>query len=199
MGINAQGTREFESLYGAWAKRTPGHVADLFTGFPGLWWIAGGWALEAFTGIAREHADIDPSVLRADLPQMRRHLADRCHVWTATSGALRPLLPGLEPDLPADQVLPPGCGQVWTRRSAAHPWEFDILLVPGSETEWMYRRDESLRMPTRDALWERDGITYLQPEIQLLYKAKGLRAKDQTDFENTLPHLDARRGRCQGG
>lgn len=48
-------------------------------------------------------------------------------------------------------------------------------------------------MPMRDALWQRDGISYLQPEIQLLYKAKGLRAKDAVDFENTLPHLNERR------
>jgi hypothetical protein len=46
-----------------------------------------------------------------------------------------------------------------------------------------------------EALGARDGVAYLQPQIQLLYKAKGLRAKDQLDFDNTLPHLDEpRRG-----
>ena len=45
-------------------------------------------------------------------------------------------------------------------------------------------------MPMTEALWARDGILYLHPQIQLLYKAKGLRAKDQLDFDNTLPHLD---------
>lgn len=44
-----------------------------------------------------------------------------------------------------------------------------------------------------DALWERDGIRFLQPEIQLLYKAEGLRAKDETDFVATMPFLDRRR------
>ena len=48
-------------------------------------------------------------------------------------------------------------------------------------------------MPMDRALWARDGITYLQPQIQLLYKAKGLRAKDQLDFDSTLPHLDEAR------
>jgi hypothetical protein len=28
------------------------------------WWVAGGWAVEAFTGVARSHEDIDLSVLR---------------------------------------------------------------------------------------------------------------------------------------
>lgn len=43
------------------------------------------------------------------------------------------------------------------------------------------------------AIWERDGIRYLQPELQLLYKAKGQRAKDDADFAATLPFLDAER------
>jgi hypothetical protein len=33
----------------------------------------------------------------------------------------------------------------------------------------------------------------LAPEIQLLYKSKGLRPKDQADFETVLPALDAAR------
>lgn len=158
-----------------------------------MWWVSGGWALEAFTGATREHEDTDASVLRTDLAQLRGHLDGQAEVWTATSGTLRPPPPDVAPDLPPDEVLPPGCRQIWTRVSPAHPWEFDILLVPGSEEEWVYARDASLRMPMGEALWARDGITYLQPEIQLLYKAKGLRDKDQADFKATLPHLDARR------
>lgn len=193
MAANELSKYEFERLYGQWAGRTPADVAALFDGYPGIWWVAGGWALEAFTGVPREHEDTDPSVLRADLPLLRKHLAGRLDVWSAASGALRPLLPDDDPDEAPDDALLPGCGQVWTRRGATLPWEFDILLAPGSADEWVYKRDESLRMPMCEALWERDGIRYLQPEIQLLYKAKGLRAKDQLDFDNTLPHLDQRR------
>lgn len=193
MGVNELSNDEFERLYGSWAGRTPEDVAAIFDGYPGLWWVAGGWAVEAFTGAAREHEDTDASVLRTDLPLLRKHLAGRLDVWTAASGALCPLLPDEDLAGSADDVLPPGCGQVWTRRSATQPWELDILLAPGSAERWVYKRDESVAMPMRDALWERDGIRYLQPEIQLLYKAKGLRAKDQLDFDNTLPHLDAPR------
>ena len=35
-----------------------------------------------------------------------------------------------------------------------------------------------------------NSIPYLAPEIQLLYKAKGLRPKDEADFARTLPALD---------
>ncbi len=34
---------------------------------------------------------------------------------------------------------------------------------------------------------------YLAPEIQLFYKAKGLRPKDELDFARTLPTLDQQR------
>lgn len=187
MGIKDLSEDQFQALYGRWAPRTPVDVARLFDGYDGLWWVAGGWALEAFTGISRHHDDIDPEALREQLPLLQAHLAGRFHMWTAFSGALRPLLADDEP------VLPDGCGQMWLRRDAASDWEFDLLLSTSTTTEWVYKRDPSIRMPIDDALWERDGIRYLQPELQLLLKAKGLRPKDQDDFDATLPHLDARR------
>lgn len=186
-------TSELERLYGPWAAHTPLDVARLLDGYPGVWWVAGGWALEAFTGVGRAHEDTDVGVLRTDLPALRRHLAGTLDVWTATAGALRPLLPDDEPEAGPDVVLPPGCGQVWTRRAATEPWELDILLSPGTAGEWVYKRDETLRMPMGEALWTQDGVAYLQPEIQLLYKAKGLRPKDRLDFDSTLPHLSGPR------
>lgn len=184
---------EFEKLYGAWAPRTPADAATLFVGYPGTWWIAGGWALEAFTGVSRHHEDLDPSVLRGEFSLLRRHLAGRLDIWSASSGALKPVLPNDRPDAHADEVLLEGSGQVWTRPDAAQQWEYDILLSPGTSVEWAYKRDEEIRMPMAEALWEQDGIRYLQPEIQLLYKAKGQRPKDEADFVATLPFLDERR------
>lgn len=184
---------EFEALYGRWASRTPADAARLFVGYTGLWWIAGGWALEAFTGVRRHHEDLDPSVLGSELPLLRRHLAGRMHLWSASSGALKPLRPEDQPDGSPDDILPEGTHQLWTRRNADHEWEYDMLLSPGTTDEWIYRRDETIRMPMSDALWESDGIRYLQPEIQLLYKARGRRAKDESDFIATLPYLDQER------
>lgn len=178
---------EFQALYGHWAARTPEDVRQLFDGYPGLWWVGGGWALEAFTGTSRTHDDINPEVPREQLPLLQEHLAGRFHTWTASSGALKPLLPDDDP------VLPEGCGQLWLRKDATQPWEFDLLLSTSTTSEWVYKRDPAIRMPMDTALWERDGIRYLQPELQLLLKAKGLRPKDQADFDSTLPHLDRRR------
>ena len=110
---------ELARLYGPWAGRTPADAARLLAGYPGRWWIAGGWAIEAFTGRSRHHSDLDLEVLRVDLPLLRRHLAARLDLWTADAGALRPLLPEDNPEGGADTVLPPGCGQVWARASGA--------------------------------------------------------------------------------
>lgn len=184
---------ELDRVYGAWVPRTPSDVARVFAGYTGAWWIAGGWALEAFTGVAREHRDIDPSVLREQLPLLRRHFAGRFELWSAAAGALRPLLADDRAEGAADEVLLPGCGQLWLRQSARDAWEYDVLLSPGNANEWIYRRDPALRLPLSAALWERDGVRYLQPEIQLLYKAKARRAMDDADFRATLPFLDARR------
>lgn len=72
-------------IFGPWARRTPTDAAALFAGYPGHWWIAGGWAIESFTGVSRTHGDLDPSIPRSELPLLRRHLAGRLDLWTADS------------------------------------------------------------------------------------------------------------------
>lgn len=37
-----------------------------------------------------------------------------------------------------------------------------------------------------------EGIPYLAPELQLLYKSTGLRSKDDVDAAEVIPSLDAR-------
>lgn len=147
VGVDDLSKAEFHRLYGPWNAHSPRDVADLFDGYEGTWWVAGGWALEVFTGVSRAHDDTDASVLRTDLSRLRRHLAGKLDLWTAADGALRPLLPDEDPDAGPETILPPACGQVWTRRSATEPWEFDVLLAPGSSVEWVHKRDGSLRVP----------------------------------------------------
>lgn len=106
----------FESLYGAWAPRSPEDAAILFAGLGVPWWAVGGRALEAFTGVSRHHDDIDLEVMRSALPALRDHIDGRRHVWAAWQGGIHPLLPD------APDELPDGCGQVGPRENAAsHP------------------------------------------------------------------------------
>lgn len=181
-------------LYGPWVARTPADAAKLFKGYPGIWWISGGWAIEAFTGISRKHVDVDLSVLRTELTMLRQQLSTVQHLWIATTdGALVPLTPDKQLHAPADEALPEGVAGLWTRRNARQPWEFDIALAPGTHEEWVSKHNPDLRRPMGEAIWETDGIRYLQPEIILLTKSGMMRDRDQIDFDNALPLLDGER------
>jgi hypothetical protein len=166
----------------------------VLTGYPGPWWVVGGRAIEAFTRVPRPHEDIDIALPRADLPRFREHVADRFHVWVNQSGSLTPLLPG-EPD-----TYPPDFLQVWLRRDAASPWEFDMLFDPAEPGCWVNRRWPSMVLPLEEATWVgATGVRYLNPEIVLLFKARAARAKDEADLQATLPMLTAQqRGWLRG-
>lgn len=77
------------------------------------------------------------------------------------------------------------------RASGADPWEYDLLLTDVTPSTWTYKPDARIALPLDRALWTRDGVPYLRPQVQVLLKAPGLREKDQADFDVTLPLLDA--------
>ena len=55
---------------------------------------------------------------------------------------------------------------------------------------WIFRRDGRITYPLSSAIRRnREGIAYLAPEIQLLYKARATRPEDQADFDHVVPHL----------
>lgn len=175
---------EFEALYGEWRGLLPAEVARLFEFAPFPWWIAGGWAIEAASGVSRPHEDTDVVVLRRDLAALRDWLSDY-HLWETHGGALRPLRPGgdLEPDRE----------QLWVRRNARSPWLLDLLLTPTDEEWWLYKRDESVRLPLGEVgRTGPDGVPYLRPEIVLLFKAKLYRPKDNEDLRAMQSKLGPR-------
>jgi hypothetical protein len=175
---------EIVRLYGPWKPRSPADAADLFSGYQGRWWIAGGWAIEAFTGHQRHHGDLDPSIPRDDVALFHQHMVGRMDVWVAASGTLRPLVE------PVTAPVPSSCGNLWLRASGADPWEYDVILMNVTSSVWTYKRDARISRPLEDILWAHDGIDYLRPEVQLLHKATGLRAQDQEDFDACRPLLD---------
>jgi len=87
-------------------------------------------------------------------------------------------------------VLSETCENLWLRPSGAEPWEFEVILMHTTSDTWTYKRDDRISLPLDDILWEREGITYLRPEIQLLHKAPGLRQKDQADFDTCVSLLE---------
>jgi hypothetical protein len=174
---------EVVRLYGPWRARTPEDAAALFDGYAGRWWIAGGWAIEAFTDIPRPHDDIDPSIPRPDVAALSEYLKGRLDVWQADDGALRPLVD--QRDLQSEN-----CENLWLRPSGADPWEYDVKVMHATSDTWTYKRDDRISLALDEIGWERAGITYLRPEIQLLHKAPGLRPKDQADFDACVSLLE---------
>ena len=177
---------ELSRIYGPWLPRTPLDAALLFQGYPGRWWIAGGWAIEAFTNVSRPHGDLDPSIPRHELPLLRRHLAGRIDLWSADQETLRVLLPD---DVDRDS-LAESCENVWARSSGGEPWQYDIILMDVTDDTWVFKRDPRIGLPVEKLVWSVDGVSYLRPEVQLLHKAGRPRPKDQADFAAAWPLLE---------
>ncbi|MEJ5946960.1 hypothetical protein WDZ17_16825 [Pseudokineococcus basanitobsidens] len=176
---------EVVRLYGPWRRRTPLQAKQLLAGYPGPWWVAGGWAIEAFTARPRPHADLDMAIPRTDVALLVDYLAGRLDVWAADHGALRPL------SAPASSAptVPATCTNLWLRAGGDSPWEYDVLLSDVDDQGRTYRPAPGVSLPLEQALWTRDGVTYLAPQIQLLHKAHATRAKDDDDLQACLPLL----------
>jgi len=67
-----------------------------------------------------------------------------------------------------------------------------VLFEESRDGYWVYRRNAAIQRSIKEiGLVTDDGIPYLRPEIQLLYKAGGssCRKTDLDDLESVLPAL----------
>ena len=175
----------FERRFGPWAAPTPVEAVAVLAAFPRPWWVCGGYAVEAFTGVVRPHDDLDIGFFRRDLAVLREALGDRYDLWSVGSGMLRPLTDTF-PDLHA------GSEQVWIREHAWSPWRLDLLATEDRDGQWVNKRETSFAAPLKEITWVADdGIRYLAPDLVLAIKAKLKRPKDDGDLEAALPLLDA--------
>lgn len=169
--------------WGAWEPVSPAEVAVLFTGRKEPWWIGGGQAIELAAGRPlRSHGDIDVMLLRRDQLAIQEVLLG--WQWQAADppGSLRPWLPA--------EQLPVGVHDIWCRPGPGKPWRIQVMLDESSGSDWVSRRDQRIRRPIASVgCVSADGIPYLAPEVQLFYKAKDVRPKDETDFSAVVPLL----------
>ena len=175
--------------FGLWQAWQPAEVTKFFSALTVPWWIAGGWAIDLFLGEqTREHEDIDVQILRRDQREVRAIFRG----WDM-QGADPEKLPAEWPfrEWKLDQMLSPNVHDVWCRPNKDAPWAIQLMVVDTINDEWLFRRDARIRRPL-SSIGHRtnDGIPYLRPELQLFFKAKGLRPKDEADFARTLPFLD---------
>jgi len=176
-----------EADLGEWLPLTVRETSELFAAAPFRWWIGGGRALELNTGRSwRHHGDIDVGVCRRDVAALRP-LLQEWDLHVASSGRLSPW--NGEP-LRADLNQ----NNIWCRRSPSSPWSIDVSISDGDGDAWVYRRDPSLRLDWDEALLRSDdGVPFLAPDLQLLFKSKGVRARDDEDFRQVIGSLPAHR------
>lgn len=175
-----------ETPWGVWDHISLEALLAELDGLPVPWWIAGGFAIDAFAGDHRRgHDDIDVSFFHADHLAAQWHLsAWELHYAVNPPGLLNVWEPGFE--------LPAQVHDIWARRDAQDSWRFQLMLNPGGPDELVFRRDDRIRAPLEEATFIRDGVRYLVPEWQLLFKSPGQREKDEQDFEDCLPLMDTR-------
>jgi hypothetical protein len=174
------------SELGDWEPLRLEAVIELFSASHFRWWIGGGLALELYVGRSwRSHEDSDVGVLRRDLDSVHELLAS-WDLHVAAAGRLSPWR-GEPLDSTDNQ------NNVWCRRAPDRPWALDVTIGEGSDDAWIYRRDRSVKVPWDLALLHTaDGIPYLAPELQLLFKSKEPRPKDDVDATAVIPELDTR-------
>jgi len=175
-----------DSDLGPWGPLDLESVLAIFSSASFRWWISGGHALDLHLGCSwRRHDDTDVGVLRHDFGSAAALLPD-WDMQIAAAGTLTPWR-GEPLDAARDQ------NNVWCRRATGEPWLLDLTIGEGSAQNWIYRRDPSLQVPWDLAvLHTAAGVPYLAPDLQLLFKSKGLRPKDQIDAEHVIPELNAR-------
>ncbi len=163
-----------------WSGLRPPDVARLL-GSVRDWWVAGGWAVDLWLGEeTRPHDDFDIGCRRGDADAVLSAL-EGWEAWRADEGRLEPL-----PERRA-----PASGTVWLRRAGTGAWDLQLMPESSVRDRWRFRRDWSVTRTFDSVTWRTpDGIEVLRPEIQLLYKAKDVRPKDEQDFVRVVPTLD---------
>jgi len=79
---------------------------------------------------------------------------------------------------------------LWCRKGSLQPWCLDVTIGEGNEEFWVFRRDPAIRIPWDEAVQHtEEGVPYLTPELQLLYKSKEVRRKDELDATEIIPAL----------
>ena len=183
------GERAFFKVYGDWDPLSPAELAVLMTGFPGPWWVVGGHAVEAFSGVPRAHEDIDMAVFIESVPALRVQLGGTFHLWSNHGGTFRII------DDEHPEPLHP-LSQIWMRRDARSPWQVDCLLTASVDGRWQSKRDPEFVADLDAITWiADDGVRYMNPEVALLFKAKQHRVKDLADLNNAWPRMTTQQRR----
>lgn len=172
-----------QAPFGSWDPAPLSDLVAMFSGLESRWWVTGGFAIELAVGHPfRSHGDIDVLLLRRDQLMAQQVLAG-WQWWAADPpGNLRPWVSG--------EVLPLGVHDIWCRPGPDDPWRVQVMLDESQDQEWVSWRDPRVHRPISTlGMVSGDGVPFLSPDVQLYYKAKSPRPKDEEDFDAVLPVL----------
>ncbi|MCL1594732.1 MAG: amino acid transporter [Actinomycetia bacterium] len=165
-----------------WEPLTVGEVVERFASSGVDWWVAGGIALDLFLGWkTREHDDIDIEMFRSD----KDSLFDVFPDWDLHAVSQGRMISWRRGDDLSEDTF-----GIWARPSPSVPWAVEIILANGAMDRWRFRRDHEITLEG-DCLirWTKDGVPHCTPEVQLLYKSKKARPKDDIDLAMVLHHM----------
>ena len=165
-----------------WTPLDISEIRMLFASVSIPWWIAGGVAIDLFLGWeTRSHDDIDIEMFRSD----NDALFDVFVGWDlelVSGGEMAPFVRGEE--------LAQDVYGVWGRPNGDDRWAVEVIFADGDVEEWQFRRDNSITLQGGQLLKHTsDGTPYCAPEVQLLYKSKVARPKDDVDFARCLHRM----------
>ncbi|MBO0728014.1 MAG: hypothetical protein J2P57_02070 [Acidimicrobiaceae bacterium] len=169
---------------GPWEPLSISRIVEVFVAAPFRWWVGGGKALELHLGRSwRGHEDSDIGVVRYELDAVYALLSS-WDLHVAVAGEL---------SVWKGERLEAGEHQnnVWCRLAENRPWVLDVTIGDGTDDEWIYRRDPTVRRRWDTAvLRTAEGVPYLAPDLQMLFKSKDVRPKDDIDAAEVIPALD---------
>ncbi len=64
-----------------------------------------------------------------------------------------------------------------------------MMIQESDDDEWYFRRDSRVRGSVNDLATDVNGVPCLRMDLQLLFKSKEPRPKDEADFRELLPIL----------
>ncbi len=156
-------------------------------GYEGFWCVAGGWAIDLYLNRdTRPHEDLEIIILREEQKLAHSHFKamQPSKIITGEGEPKFVLWQGEEIE---KEVIQLRLNPIDTSEGKK---EFDILLTPSIDKNWICRRDEKIQLPLeKTRIISALGVPVLNPEIVLLFKAKHLREHDVKDFQSVLPSL----------
>jgi hypothetical protein len=167
-----------------WIPLSLAEVKRIFDDAPFTWGLGGGYAIEQFLGAPiRTHDDVDIVIFRDEQIAAQQHLADWQLYAADPPGTLRKWNTG--------EYLPFGIHDIWGYRDGASGWEFQFMVAEVENGEWFHRRNPQIRGRRDRLITEYNGWPCVRVEVQLMYKSKNGRPKDEMDFRACLPRLNA--------